>query len=593
LKVYLDNRNLFEFLISKIIEYIEIWDDCLLVEFGISLGKLFRSSADNKFKVYEGFKNIYNQVIKFLIKIITLNDEGTNVTYINTFNEIVAFYSSYKKLKLEQALIEYVISLGYFGKDIRNRRCCVYFASSLLQISMAFNNELFNRVMMLSAETEKLIRQEVAYHMKFILKTIDEDYIKKNLLKFFESYLGDNNLIVQIETLCCCLEIYYKVEKYISININKLIIDLFSNPGNFNDFEKFKLLSKLFTHTLDNNMYNCVNLFLDNFVFIKNPAYTIDNFDFIFSKLDIFLDTLNTNGDIEKFQNYLIKNLLNNNENTKISTNELRQSFFETIEVYIEKVPKDIQNKLFKSLYSVFDEKGGGIKNVDLSPEIQNMGYCLAEEFKIDFLKNLKNIFSFQDKIDNRGFYMLLGENFSKVQKYVKENCSAFWRISLYFFDALNSTNYIFKISEDLLLDLVNSVEICFLINLNYQVNLEIINLSVKLLDTKYYKEIIVFINDEILDAESFYIKRYYYNFIALTISKKSITFCIKNCLIANFLKFFNFDIETMAIINLVKFIIPFLNDTEEKNILKNIEKYRSASDKDILKVIYFIKLRA
>ena len=85
------DRITFEFLINKLVEYIELWDDNLIIDFGIQLKEVFKT--DDKYLIFESFKNIYNNIIKFCMKIITLDDECCE-TFIEVLNYITNFYSN-------------------------------------------------------------------------------------------------------------------------------------------------------------------------------------------------------------------------------------------------------------------------------------------------------------------------------------------------------------------------------------------------------------------------------------------------------------------------------------------------------------------
>ena len=57
---------------------------------------------------------------------------------------------------------------------------------------------LVNRVIMLSSDTEKLVKYEISYHFRFILKELDELYIKKNLFRIMDGYLSDEDINLKV-----------------------------------------------------------------------------------------------------------------------------------------------------------------------------------------------------------------------------------------------------------------------------------------------------------------------------------------------------------------------------------------------------------
>ena len=52
------------------------------------------------------------------------------------------------------------------------------------------NNDLRNRFMVLASDTERIVRLELSYHIRFLIGDSDENYIKKNLLKIVYFHLN-------------------------------------------------------------------------------------------------------------------------------------------------------------------------------------------------------------------------------------------------------------------------------------------------------------------------------------------------------------------------------------------------------------------
>ncbi len=61
-----------------------------------------------------------------------------------------------------------------------------------------------NRVMLLSADTDKSLKYELSFHLRHFLKVLDQVYIKKNVLKIIDNYLCDEDqtlIFLTIESL--------------------------------------------------------------------------------------------------------------------------------------------------------------------------------------------------------------------------------------------------------------------------------------------------------------------------------------------------------------------------------------------------------
>ena len=55
--------------------------------------------------------------------------------------------------------------------------------------------------MILSSDCERIIKLEVAYNIRFIIREfLDDKYIKHNFIRLFESYLNEEDLFLKSET---------------------------------------------------------------------------------------------------------------------------------------------------------------------------------------------------------------------------------------------------------------------------------------------------------------------------------------------------------------------------------------------------------
>lgn len=112
-------------------------------------------------------------------------------------NEITDFYQKHnEKVKVDQRIVDTAINLGMYGKTPVQRRFCVYFCSCATILSNVLINDIRNRFMMLASDTERVVRLELSFHIRYFIKEAEETYIKKNLLKIvylaLKAYLVGN-----------------------------------------------------------------------------------------------------------------------------------------------------------------------------------------------------------------------------------------------------------------------------------------------------------------------------------------------------------------------------------------------------------------
>jgi hypothetical protein len=96
--------------------------------------------------------------------------------------------------------------------------------------------------MILSSDADKIIKIEVAYNLRFICKELDENFIKKNLLKTIESYLNEEDPKIKSEvfnSIICNFDKFQNDKNFIINFIQKL--NLF-----FDDTNDYEILEKIF-----------------------------------------------------------------------------------------------------------------------------------------------------------------------------------------------------------------------------------------------------------------------------------------------------------------------------------------------------------
>jgi len=491
------------------------------------------------------------------MKIIILDDE-CNKSYINVLIQITKFYSDYR-FKIDTSLIDYVVSLGYFGKDAKSRRYCIYFSSCLIQMSNIMTTELINRIMMLSSDNDKSVRYELSYHMKFICQNLNDEFIIKYMIKFFESYLDEDDLIIKVEIISALLFIYDKVENYLTFDINKQICDLFSN--NENDKHIVNILKTL-VQTLVSirkpEMSNCIVLFLRKFIYNSS---LLNNYDFLFDNINYVIQCFQSSEDINLFLMF-INILIEESDN---DTN-IRDLVFGNIGKLIKSISKELQNKhIFEKLFSYF--QSDIFTNIRFSV-IKNLSFIMKEE---ETLRNIEFYLLFQNTLNSLDSFVIMKDN---------------WRLTSCFIKGLNSVDFVYKTNNEFTESIMEIFK-KYIINDNYQIRLEVIKLGVRLLNSKIKDQVINLINDEFYKSTSFYKKRFFFNFVEECINNFSVTFLIKNSIIDNLINFMDSKVYISDIIKILPKIVPIIITHEElyKKLNKKIDSFNEKSDIDIINV--------
>ncbi len=113
--------------------------------------------------------------------LITTAPEEISDHFIKVYDSIIGFFSNNKKINLNEDTIEMAISLGSFGRSLRERRFSVYLCSGLIRILESPNDDLINRVMIISTSPEKVLRAEVVHNLRLLFQLFDESFVKQNM----------------------------------------------------------------------------------------------------------------------------------------------------------------------------------------------------------------------------------------------------------------------------------------------------------------------------------------------------------------------------------------------------------------------------
>ena len=98
--------------------------------------------------------------------------------------------------------------------------------------------------MILSSDSERIIRLETAYNMRFICKELDENFIKRNLIKTIESYVNDEDQRIKIEVF---LSIILNFNKFQDESISSFLSNFIQKINFFFDYSNdFPMMLKIF-----------------------------------------------------------------------------------------------------------------------------------------------------------------------------------------------------------------------------------------------------------------------------------------------------------------------------------------------------------
>ena len=117
--------------------------------------------------------------------------------------------------------------------------------------------------MILSSDSDKIIRIEVAYNLRFLCKELDENFIKKNLIKTIDNYLNDEDPRIKSEVfiaIICNFNKFQNDKNFIYNFIQK--INLF-----FDDNNDYDILTKIFKSIVEEYFDKLSNYAKQNKIF--------------------------------------------------------------------------------------------------------------------------------------------------------------------------------------------------------------------------------------------------------------------------------------------------------------------------------------
>ncbi len=170
-KNYPNNTSFIFSIITTIMDDIELYEKSSQMLFCESIGKLAEKfSEKRKDDKIDHLNELFLILKHFLIGISTLEKSISDEYVINFNNLINTFCNNNFQIVIHNELIEYTISLGKFGQSIVNKKFSVFFCVSLIRISKNRLDNLYDRVLFLGEDTERDVKFEMAFHIRFLIK---------------------------------------------------------------------------------------------------------------------------------------------------------------------------------------------------------------------------------------------------------------------------------------------------------------------------------------------------------------------------------------------------------------------------------------
>ena len=139
----------------------------LFLEHLIRLSKLLKErKISNK-----NIDKIYDNILIHIFKHIINEEKQIGNEYISGLNDILQ--TGIQLGDISNDIIDFSTSLGKFGQNSTNRKFSVYFCVAILRLLQRNNEDIFKRLFLLGEDSERTIRYELSYHLRFLFFIYD------------------------------------------------------------------------------------------------------------------------------------------------------------------------------------------------------------------------------------------------------------------------------------------------------------------------------------------------------------------------------------------------------------------------------------
>ena len=554
-KNYPNNTSFIFSIITTIMEDIELYEKSSQMLFCESIGKLAEKfSEKRKDDKLDHLNELFLILKHFLIGISTLEKSISDEYVINFNNLINTFCNNNFKIVINNELIEYTISLGKFGQSIVNKKFSVFFCVSLIRISKNKIDNLYDRVLFLGEDTERVVKFEMAYHIRFLIKLNDSKFCQEKMTNFLSYYLEDidmNFLLITFQSLLyednlSKFESHPNFMNCFNNKVNEIIscTDFYTLSYDFHNISEIFLCILNYSYNNKNSnkdLIQAIKIYIKNFFNVRELKistnvsvsfkidYCLNNFDKI---CYVFLKEKEI-----QFLNEILQIAMTYFFETKENIDIL----YEKLYLIILNLPNEFLNKAFfnKILFFIDDDNNNGnntpthnnptltITDVNSNSNInkdnnsntgitQNNIMNYKKEYKEIWLNNFDLIMIRMIRIDNDKFIKCLlskFNNFLELIKKIKE-----WRMTIKLFKGLQlipkfiMLNYKkFPNYEDYLQILYNFSKDLLTNEINILIEKEITQLLAEIIHFSIFrKEILEYLKINFLFNKSFYRRRVY-----------------------------------------------------------------------------------
>ena len=421
---YPNNTEYIFSIIENIMDNIELYEkntQLLFAKSLVELGEYFSENSknlkNNKIKKKdidlheEEMTKIINHFFTCILKLEkTVSDE--HCKYLNQLIDLLV--NNNYRIEFKKEIIDFANNLGKFGQSYTNRRYSVYFCTVLIRIGSNTQNDLYKRLLFLCEDTDRVVKFEIMYQIRYLIKECSSQYCHDNILQHINIYLDEIEIVLKSTTIESLL-VFDNLDKFIIIKnfkenliekINEIIIsdDYLTLQNDFYVFE-----------SIFNNLLN---------ISMKNERYRFIFIHLLKKYLKIFF-LKNKVKDVENNNN----NEINNDDN-----NIVDESYSEENEIKC-KLKTDYIIERFHELLYVFNE----------DKDINFINILLKEGTK-EFFKNenkdifYKNYHLMINKLPPNSYN--LSKNFlDKIFFFLKDDIDSTTIKNYYFFNSKNKNN--------------------------------------------------------------------------------------------------------------------------------------------------------
>lgn len=526
---------------------------------------------------------MYDNILIHIFKHIVNEEKTISNDYIIGLNEILN--TGIKLGKISKDIIDFSTSLGKFGQNSTNRKFSVYFCVGTLRLLQSINEDIFKRLLLLGEDSERSIRYEISYHLRYILSMI-KDYVKdtnekkqkiESLVGIAKNYFSDNDILMRsllIESLILNLECFE--EEFIQY-LHKQIILLFNYEQNCIVGDDFNNIIKVF-ETLVNklneiksikvfNQYKIliegIKVYLEKYIFFEKTKKFDYGYIFpLFEKIGNLFELSGCYELTEKLFLFIysenIEAIYNNNNNGENNFTSTNDNFMQTLE------SKELRIKYRILFYDNLHLILSNLKNQILNKKVlDNIFYFIIKDNILDEIEddvsemNLTNneikkeLYIFFEKIVKIFEVLIKNENFEffdnfifvyeKVCQLVTKLITTSFQYKLMnnFLEAqIMSINYIYlKINnhENYFSKVITFCKIWLRPNTSCEVNKKIIELLVTVIKYSTQRnEIISYFNKEFYLNKAYYSRRLYIIFIVTSFKILSYQFAKNKKILEN-----------------------------------------------------------